>query len=50
MQSLEGQFDTCTEQLFEVVLKLEVKEKNLANAEGEAGSLSRRVTLIEEEV
>ena len=50
MQSLEGQFDTCTEQLFEVTLKLEVKEKNLANAEGESGSLSRRVLLIEEEV
>lgn len=50
MQALEGQFDTCTEQLFEVTLKLEAKEKNLANAEGEAGGLTRRVTLIEEEV
>ena len=27
MQSLEGQFDCCTEQLFEVGLKLEQKEK-----------------------
>ena len=29
MQSLEGQFDCCTEQLFEVGLKLEQKEKVL---------------------
>ena len=50
MQSLEGQFDCCSEQLFEVTLKLEVKEKNLANAEGDVGSLSRRVLLLEEEV
>ena len=50
MQALEGQFDSCTEQLFEVTLKLEVKEKNLANAEGDVGSLSRRVLLLEEEV
>ena len=50
MQSLEGQFDSCTEQLFEVTLKLEVKEKCLANAEGDVGSLSRRVLLLEEEV
>lgn len=50
MQALEGQFDCCTEQLFEVTLKLEVKEKNLANAEGDVGSLSRRVLLLEEEV
>ena len=34
----------------QVALKLEVKEKNLANAEGESGSLSRRVQLLEEEV
>ena len=50
MQSMEGQFDSCTEQLFEVTLKLEVKEKSLANAEGDVGSLSRRVLLLEEEV
>ena len=29
MQSLEGQFDCATEQLFEVGLKLEQKEKVL---------------------
>ncbi len=50
MQSLEGQFDSCTEQLFDVTLKLEVKEKLYSNAEGDVGSLSRRVLLIEEEV
>ena len=27
MQSLEGQFDSCTEQLFEATVKLEQKEK-----------------------
>ena len=50
MQTMEGQFDSCTEQLFEVTMKLEIKEKNLANAEGDVGSLSRRVLLVEEEV
>ncbi len=50
MQTMEGQFDQCTEQMFEVAMKLEVKEKALANAEGESGSLSRRVLLLEEEV
>ncbi len=50
MQSLEGQFDSCTEQLFEISLKLEEKEKNLSNAEGDVGSMSRRVLLLEEEV
>ena len=50
MQSLEGQFDCCTEQLFEISLKLEVKEKSLSNAEGDVGSMSRRVLLLEEEV
>ena len=50
MQSLEGQFDTCVETLFEVGLKLEVKEKALSNAEGDVGSMSRRVLLLEEEV
>lgn len=50
MQSLEGQFDSCTEQLFEVSLKLEHKEKAYSNAEGDVGGLSRRVLLLEEEV
>lgn len=42
MQSLEGQFDSCTEQLFEVGIKLEEKEKLFGNAEGDVGALSRR--------
>merc|ERR1712038_2239790 len=50
MQALEGQFDSCTEQVFEITLKLEKKEKAYSNAEGDVGALSRRVCLIEEEV
>ena len=49
MQSMEGQFDTCVETLFEVGLKLELKQKVLSNAEGDVGSMSRRVLLLEEE-
>jgi len=50
MQTLEGQFDDCTEQLFEGVLKLEQKEKAYNSAEGDVGGLSRRALLIEDEV
>lgn len=50
MQSLEGQFDDSTEQLFEVGLKLEQKEKAYNGAESDVGGLSRRAQLIEEEV
>ena len=50
MQSLEGQFDACTESLFDVTVKLEVKEKAFANAEGDVGALSRRILLLEDEV
>ena len=46
---MEGQFDTCVETLFEVGLKLELKQKVLSNAEGDVGSMSRRVLLLEEE-
>ena len=49
MQSLEGQFDVCTETLFDVSLKLEVKEKAYTNAEGDVGALSRRILLLEDE-
>ena len=49
MQAMEGQFDTCVETLFEVGLKLELKQKVLSNAEGDVGSMSRRVLLLEEE-
>ena len=50
MQSMEGQFDSCTEGLFDVTTKLEIKDKNLSSAEDDVGSLSRRVLLLEEEV
>jgi len=50
MQSLEGQFDDCTEQVFEVGLKLEQKEKAYNSAESDVGGLTRRALLIEEEV
>merc|ERR1719220_808256 len=50
MQSLEGQFDSCTEQLFEATVKLEQKEKAFSSAEGDVGGLARRALLIEEEV
>jgi hypothetical protein len=46
----EGQFDSCTEQLFEVSLKLEEKEKAYNNTEGDVGGLSRRALLLEEDV
>merc|ERR1719367_281696 len=49
MQTLEGQFDCCTETLFDVSLKLEVKEKAYTNAEGDVGALSRRILLLEDE-
>merc|ERR1719186_137854 len=42
MQTMEGSFDACTEQLFEVTLKLESKEKAYSNAESDVGSFSRR--------
>merc|ERR1719259_695919 len=50
MQTMEGQFDSCTEQLFEVSLKLEEKEKAYNNTEGDVGGLSRRALLLEEDV
>ena len=45
IQSMEGSFDACTEQLFEVSLKLEEKEKAYNNTEGFVGGLSRRALL-----
>ena len=47
---MEGQFDSATEQLFEVSLKLEEKEKAYNNTEGDVGGLSRRALLLEEDV
>jgi len=50
IQAMEGSFDCCTEQLFEVSLKLEEKEKAYTNTEGDVGGLSRRCMLMEEEL
>ena len=47
---MEGQFDHCTEDLFNVEIKLESKEKVLSNAEQDVGNLSRRILLVEDEV
>jgi len=50
IQTMEGSYDSCTEQLFEVSLKLEEKEKAYNNTEGDVGGLARRVLLLEEEL
>merc|ERR550519_1614049 len=50
MQTMEGSFDACTEQLFEVTLKLEEKEKAYGNAESDVGAQCRRTLLLEEDV
>lgn len=50
MQSLEAQYDVCTENVFDVTVKLEAKEKAYSTAEGDVGSLSRRLLLLEDEV
>ena len=50
MQSFEGQYDHCAENLFNANIKLEEREKVLVNAETDVGNLSRRIVLLEEEV
>ncbi len=50
MQSLEAQYDSCTENVFDVTLKWEAKEKSYASAEADVGSLSRRLLLLEDDV
>jgi tropomyosin-1 len=50
LQSFEGQFDHCFENLFNASVKLEGSEKVLVNAETDVGNLSRRIVLMEEEV
>ena len=42
LQALEGRYDTCTEDLFNVTNKLEEKEKIFASAEGDVANLARR--------
>ncbi len=50
MQTMEAQYDQCTEAVFDISLKMEAKEKALGIAESDVGSLSRRLLLLEEEV
>ncbi len=50
MQTMEAQYDQCTEAIFDVSLKMEAKEKAFSTAESDVGSLSRRLLLLEEEV
>lgn len=48
IQAMEGQFDCCTEDLFNQTIKLEDMEKKAGNAEGMVGDLARRLLLLEE--
>merc|ERR1711923_343215 len=48
MQSMEGQFDACTEDLFNQTLKLEEMEKRAGNAESDVSSLRSRLILLQE--
>jgi hypothetical protein len=48
LQAMEGQFDACTEDLFNQTIKLEDMEKKAGNAEGQVGDLARRLLLLEE--
>ena len=48
-QSQESAFDVAVEDLFNLSIKLEEREKVLANAEGEVGSGIRRIFLLEGE-
>merc|ERR1719420_985522 len=45
MQSMEGQFDACTEDLFNQTIKLEEMEKKAGNAES---GLRSRLILLQE--
>merc|ERR1719309_1872557 len=48
MQAMEGQFDCCTEDLFNQTLKMEEMEKKAGNAEGEVSGLRSRLILLQE--
>ena len=50
MQSMEGQYDSTAETLFDATIKLEAKEKAYSTAAAEAAGLNRRLWLLEEEV
>merc|ERR1719369_1602642 len=48
MQAMEGQFDCCTEELFNQTIKLEEMEKKSGNAEAEVSALRSRLILLQE--
>merc|ERR1719412_2780709 len=48
IQATEGQFDVCTEDLFNQTIKLEEMEKKAGNAEGEVSALRSRLILLQE--
>merc|ERR550519_2947334 len=48
MQAMEGQFDVCTEDLFNQTVKLEEMEKKAGNAESDVSSLRGRLILLQE--
>jgi len=48
MQTMESQFDVCTEDLFNQTIKLEEMEKKAGNAEGEVSALRSRLILLQE--
>jgi len=48
IQFMEGNYDICTEDLFNQSLKLEELEKKLSNAEGEVCGLRSRLILLQE--
>merc|ERR1719481_1903577 len=48
MQVMEGQFDVCTEDLFNQTFKLEEMEKKAGNAESEVSALRSRLILLQE--
>merc|ERR1719447_580445 len=48
MQSMEGQFDVCTEDLFNQTIKLEEMEKKAGNAESDVSALRSRLILLQE--
>merc|ERR1712113_1305872 len=48
MQTLEGSFDVCTEELFNQTIKLEEMEKKSGNAEAEVSAHRSRLILLQE--
>lgn len=48
IQSMESQFDVCTEDLFTQTIKMEEMEKKAGSAEQQVGELARRLLLMEE--